>query len=135
MLLLVVGAFSSTEFGVGFLHDRYLFYVVPLWILATAVWAQRRVAVGPIGLALGALLVLVPLATLPTYLLNADGGRRFDAVARALPSEVAAVSRARRTARWWLVARRCLPRPCLVVGLGWALRAGWCSSPSRPSLR
>ena len=33
VLLLVVGAFSSTEFGVGFLHDRYLFYVVPLWLV------------------------------------------------------------------------------------------------------
>ena len=49
VLLLVVGAFASTEFGIGFLHDRYLFYVVPLWIVATAVWAERRVAGRPPG--------------------------------------------------------------------------------------
>ena len=49
VLLLVVGAFSSTEFGIGFLHNRYLFYVVPLWLVATAVWAERRVPVGPPG--------------------------------------------------------------------------------------
>ena len=121
VLLLVVGAFSSTEFGVGFLHDRYLFYVVPLWILSTAVWAERRVAVGPIGLALGALLVLVPLATLPTYLLNADGGRRFDAVASALPSEVAAAVGLAEPQRWWLAVAG-VAATVLVVGLGWAPR-------------
>ena len=103
VLLLVVGAFSSTEFGIGFLHDRYLFYVVPLWVVATAVWAERRVPVGPVGLVAGALLVLAPLATLPTYLLNGDGGRRFDAIAAGLPSEVAARDGLQEPPRWWLV--------------------------------
>ena len=103
VLLLVVGAFSSTEFGIGFLHDRYLFYVVPLWVVATAVWAERRVPVGPVGLLAGALLVLAPLATLPTYLLNGDGGRRFDAIAAGLPSEVAARDGLQEPRRWWLV--------------------------------
>jgi hypothetical protein len=104
VLLIVVGAFSSTEFGVGFLHDRYLFYVVPLWLVLTAVWAQRRLPIGVIGIALGALLVLVPLATLPTYLLNSDGGRRFDAIASALPSEVAVRAGRADPQQWWLVA-------------------------------
>ena len=103
VLLLVVGAFSSTEFGIGFMHDRYLFYVVPLWLVATAVWAERRVPVGPVGLVAGALVVLVPLATLPTYLLNGDGGRRFDAIAAGLPSEVAARGGLQEPRRWWLV--------------------------------
>ncbi|HEX3290313.1 MAG TPA: hypothetical protein VHR46_02890 [Gaiella sp.] len=104
VLLLVVGAFSSTEFGVGFLHDRYLFYVVPLWLIATAVWAQRRLPIGPVGLLVGALLVLVPLATLPTYLLNADGGRRFDAIAAGLPSQIAVRGGLQEPRRWWLLA-------------------------------
>ena len=116
VLLLVVGAFTSTEFGVGFLHDRYLFYVVPLWILATAVWAQRRVPLGHVGLGIGALLVLVPLATLPTYLLNADGGRRFDAIAAGLPSQVAVHAGRAEPARWWLVAAGLIAIG-LVVGL------------------
>jgi hypothetical protein len=103
VLLLVVGAFSSTEFGIGYLHDRYLFYVVPLWIVATAVWAERRLSLGPAGVVAGALLVLVPLATIPTYLLNADGGRRFDALASALPSEVAIHAGRPQPERWWLV--------------------------------
>lgn len=116
VLLLVVGAFSSTEFGIGYLHDRYLFYVVPLWIVATAVWAERRLALGPLGLAAGALLVLAPLATLPTYLLNADGGRRFDAIASALPSEVALHAGRPQPERWWLIGAGLLAL-ALVLGL------------------
>ena len=91
VLLLVVGAFSSTEFGVGFLHDRYLFYVVPLWLVATASWGTRRDDVGWVGLGVGAASTIVLLATLPTYLLNDDGGRRFDAIASGLPSEAASL--------------------------------------------
>jgi hypothetical protein len=103
-LLLVVGAFSSTEFGVGFLHDRYLFYVVPLWLVTTAVWAERHVPFRPLELVLGGLLVLALLATLPTYLLNADSGRRFDATASALPSEIAERAGLSEPPRWSLVA-------------------------------
>ena len=121
VLLLVVGAFSSTEFGVGFLHDRYLFYVVPLWIVSTAVWAERRLPIAPAGIVLGALLVLVPLVTLPTYLLNSDGGRRFDAVASALPSELADAAGLPEPRRWWLVLAG-IAATLLVVGLGWAPR-------------
>ena len=104
VLLLVVGAFSSTEFGVGFLHDRYLFYVVPLWLVSTAVWAERRVPVRSVGLAVGGFLVLVPLATLPTYLLNPDAGRRFDAIAAGLPSKLAVRAGLAEPRRWWLLA-------------------------------
>ena len=115
VLLLVVGAFSSTEFGIGYLHDRYLFYVVPLWIVATAVWAERRLSLGPLGLAAGALLVLAPLATLPTYLLNADGGRRFDAIASALPSEVAVHAGRPDPERWWLIGAGLLALALVLV--------------------
>ncbi|HET9286519.1 MAG TPA: hypothetical protein VFO26_03070 [Gaiella sp.] len=138
VLLLVVGAFSSTEFGVGFLHDRYLFYVVPLWLVSTAVWAERRVPVRPAGLALGALLVIAPLATLPTYLLNDDGGRRFDAIAAGLPSQVAELAGLSEPRRWWLLvagllavalvlllARRRRWLVLVPVGLVFALDAGF----------
>lgn len=103
VLLLVVGAFSSTEFGVGFLHDRYLFYVVPLWLVATAVWADRRDGGAVVGLGLGAFLVLLLLSTLPTYLLNDDGGRRFDALASGLPSEAASLLDRAEPSRWMLL--------------------------------
>ena len=116
VLLLVVGAFSSTEFGIGFLHDRYLFYVVPLWIVSTAVWAERELPIRPAGLAIGALLVLLPLATLPTYLLNPDGGRRFDAIAAGLPAEVAVRAGLPEPRRWWLILAA-LGAAALVVAL------------------
>ena len=115
VLLLVVGAFSSTEFGIGYLHDRYLFYVVPLWVVATAVWAERRLSLGPLGLVAGALLVLAPLATLPTYLLNADGGRRFDAIASAFPSEVAVHAGRPEPERWWLIGAGLLALALVLV--------------------
>ncbi len=89
---------------------------MPLWIVATAVWAERRLALGPLGLAAGALLVLAPLATLPTYLLNADGGRRFDAIASALPSEVALHAGRPEPERWWLIGAGLLAL-ALVLGL------------------
>ena len=104
VLVLVVGAFSSTEFGVGFLHDRYLFYVVPLWLILTAWWAARRVALPLVWLAVGAGLTIALLATLPPYLLNDDGGRRFDAIASALPSELAnRLASASAPTRWSLL--------------------------------
>ncbi len=105
VLVLVVGAFSSTEFGIGFLHDRYLFYVVPLWLVLTAWWAARKVPLQPVSLAVGAALTIALLATLPPYLLNDDGGRRFDAIASALPSELAnRLASASAPTRWSLVA-------------------------------
>ena len=68
VLVLVVGAFSSTEYGIGFLHDRYLFYVAPLWIVLTAWWAANRVPLRPVWLAVGAALTTRPardLAAVP----------------------------------------------------------------------
>ena len=124
VLLLVVGAFTSTEFGVGFLHDRYLFYVAPLWIVATAVWAERRIRLRPVALTVGGLLVLVPLATLPTYLLNPDGGRRFDAIAAGLPSQVAVHAGRPEPERWWLVAAGLLAIG-LVLALAWSPLPSW----------
>jgi len=32
--ILVVATFSASQFGLGRLHDRYLFYVVPLWLVS-----------------------------------------------------------------------------------------------------
>jgi hypothetical protein len=115
--LLVVGAFSSTEFGVGFLHDRYLFYVAPLWIVATAVWADRGFPLRPVALVVGGALTLALLATLPTYLLNADAGRRFDALASGLPSELAEALGFAEPPRWSL-----LLVGLIAIGLAVALR-------------
>ena len=37
-LILVAAAFSSTPAGLDHLHDRYLFYVVPLWLAVLGRW-------------------------------------------------------------------------------------------------
>lgn len=103
-LLLVVGAFSSTGYGVGFLHDRYLFYVAPLWIVVVAVWAERRAPLRSAELAAGAVVALALLATLPTYLLKKDGGRLFDAIATAIPGELSERLGRGEPARWMLLA-------------------------------
>jgi hypothetical protein len=103
VLVLVVGAFSSTKYGVGFLHDRYLFYLAPLWLIALATWADRRVGITRLQLAVGGVLVLALTATLPTYLLNKDGGRLFDAVATAIPGELAQRISQPEPPRWTLL--------------------------------
>jgi len=71
----------------------------------TAWWAARKVPLRPVSLAVGAALTIALLATLPPYLLNDDGGRRFDAIASALPSELAnRLASASAPTRWSLVA-------------------------------
>lgn len=103
-LLLVVGAFSSTTYGVGFLHDRYLFYATPLWVIVLAAWAERREPLRRLELAAGGVVALALLGTLPTYLLKQDGGRLFDAVATAIPGELAVRLGRGEPARWMLLA-------------------------------
>lgn len=58
--LLVAAAFSSLPYGYDRLHDRYLFYVVPLWLVVLAVWladGMPRPLVA-LGIGVGAALVL-----------------------------------------------------------------------------
>ncbi len=84
LTILVVAAFSSASFGFQRLHDRYLFYVVPLWLVLFASWLERGARSSLTALAAGGALVLALLATLPTHLLERDGAVQFDAVATAL---------------------------------------------------
>jgi len=84
LTVLLVAAFSGASFGFERLHDRYLFYVVPLWLVLAAAWLARGARVLLPALALGGGLVFVLLATLPARLLVRDGSIQFDAVATAL---------------------------------------------------
>lgn len=121
VLVLVVGVFSATEFGIGFLHDRYLFYVVPLALVLVASWATARERAPRWTLVAGAALVLVLAATLPSYLVGKDGGRQFDAVGTtAVAHAVDALARPD-AARWLLVALAGLA----VVALVLPPRARW----------
>ncbi len=78
-LVLVAAAFASTAAGFGHLHDRYLFYVVPLWLVVLAVWLRDGLPRPVVATSLGAALALVLPALTPFELIAAEdgaGGRR-----------------------------------------------------------
>ncbi len=115
VLLVVVGAFSASEFGVGFLHDRYLFYATPLAVVLVASWITSRERAPVWARAAGAGLVLALAATLPTYLVGKDGGRQFDAVGTtAVAHAVDALARPD-AARWLLLALAVVAVAALVL--------------------
>jgi Dolichyl-phosphate-mannose-protein mannosyltransferase len=71
------------------LHDRYLFYVVPLWLIVLVWWvragAPRPRVATRIGIALAALLALL----FPYWQLELqDGVKLFSAVGTALPAAI-----------------------------------------------
>ena len=81
----VVAAFSATQFGLGRLHDRYLFYVVPLWLVLLAAWVaggarrSRRLAVGS-AVAFFVFVLLMPYGRLVVP----DGAKMFDGTGTAV---------------------------------------------------
>ena len=93
--VLLVAAFSSATFGGERLHDRYLFYVLPLWLVAFAVWLQRGAPCTWRSLAVGAALSTALLATLPQRLLLRDTNLQFDAVATAVWARIREVDASR----------------------------------------
>jgi hypothetical protein len=66
VLLLVAAAFASTPFGYYELHDRYLFYVAPLWLVVFATWLSRGLPRPYLWTATGVLLALA-LPAIPPY--------------------------------------------------------------------
>jgi hypothetical protein len=83
--IVLVGAFSTSKFGLGRLHDRYLFYLVPLWLTVVAVWitrgAQRsRPAAIVVAVAFIAFVFAMPYANL----IVPDGARMFDGTGTAV---------------------------------------------------
>lgn len=93
--VLIVAAFSSATFGGERLHDRYLFYVAPLWLVLFALWLVRGAPSSWTTLAVGAALATALLATLPQRLLLRDTNLQFDAVATAVWSRIREVDASR----------------------------------------
>jgi hypothetical protein len=93
--VLLVAAFSSETFGGERLHDRYLFYVVPLWLVLLAVWLDRGAIASRASLAVGGVLAVALVATLPTGQLLRDTNFQFDAVASAMWSRIREVDSSR----------------------------------------
>ena len=72
--LLVAGAFSSLPYGYDRLHDRYLFYVVPLWLIVLAVWLAEGMPRPLVALVIGVGAALVLPIVLPFRQLANEAG-------------------------------------------------------------
>ena len=64
-MLFVTAAFASTEFGFDRLHDRNVFYLAPLWLIALGVWLAEGLPRPRIATAVGIVTALVLLVVLP----------------------------------------------------------------------
>lgn len=82
ILLLIVAAFASSPYGYEVLHDRYLFYVAPLWFTAFAVWLSRGLPRPRTWTAVGVVLALSLPAITPFGLIG--GNVVFESVPTAL---------------------------------------------------
>jgi hypothetical protein len=80
--LLVVAAFTSTPWGYDRLHDRYAFYLLPLWLIVFVVWLAEGLPRPLVATATGVGLALVLPAILPFRQLANEAG--IDTVPGAL---------------------------------------------------
>jgi hypothetical protein len=80
--LLVVAAFTSTPWGYDRLHDRYAFYLLPLWLIVLVVWLADGLPRPLVATAIGVGLALVLPAILPFHQLANEAG--IDTVPGAL---------------------------------------------------
>jgi hypothetical protein len=80
--LLVVAAFTSTPWGYDRLHDRYAFYLFPLWLILLVVWLAEGLPRPLLATATGVVLALILPAILPFRQLANEAG--IDTVPGAL---------------------------------------------------
>ncbi|HET8969242.1 MAG TPA: hypothetical protein VFN06_07430, partial [Gaiellaceae bacterium] len=72
--LLVVAAFTSTPWGYDRLHDRYAFYLLPLWLIVVVVWLADGLPRPLVATAVGVGIALVLPAILPFHQLANEAG-------------------------------------------------------------
>jgi hypothetical protein len=84
--LAVVAVFASTEHGFDRLHDRNIFYLVPLWLLVLALWLAWGLPRPLLATVAGAVLALGLAAFLPFRYISAEVG--VDVVPSALWARV-----------------------------------------------
>jgi hypothetical protein len=80
--LLVVAAFTSTPWGYDRLHDRYAFYLLPLWLIVFVVWLAEGLPRPLIATATGVAIALALPVILPFRQLANEAG--IDTVPGAL---------------------------------------------------
>jgi hypothetical protein len=91
--LLLVAVFTSTEYGHRILHDRYLFYLVPLWLTGFAVWVRDGLPRPLLPFATGAVATTLLVLTLPFGLIGDDSFfNQFEAVATEIWGKVGTVA-------------------------------------------
>jgi hypothetical protein len=88
--LAVVAVFASTEHGFDRLHDRNIFYLVPLWLVVLALWLAWGLPRPLVATAVGAVLALGVAAFLPFRYISAEVG--VDVVPSALWARVQELS-------------------------------------------
>ncbi len=88
----LVAAFASTSAGLGILYDRYLFYLVPLWLLLLVAWIREGMPKPVRRLVAGVVAAVVVVATLPFSVVGRQSWfQHFEAVATGLWGKVALV--------------------------------------------
>jgi Dolichyl-phosphate-mannose-protein mannosyltransferase len=80
--LLVVAAFTSTPWGYDRLHDRYGFYLLPLWLVGLVVWLASGLPRPLLATVLGVVAALTLPFVLPFHQLANEAG--IDTVPGAL---------------------------------------------------
>jgi hypothetical protein len=80
--LIVVAAFASTPFGFDRLHDRYAFYLLPLWLIGLVVWLASGLPRPLLATGLGVVAALALPLILPFDQLANEAG--IDTVPGAL---------------------------------------------------
>jgi hypothetical protein len=88
--LAVVAVFASTEHGFDRLHDRNIFYLVPLWLAVLALWLAWGLPRPRLETAAGAVLAVGLAAFLPFRYISAEVG--VDVVPSALWARVQEVT-------------------------------------------
>ncbi len=78
----LVAAFASTSAGLGILYDRYLFYLVPLWMLLLVAWIREGLPKPVRPLAVGVVAAVAVVVTLPFGVVGRQSWfQHFEAVA------------------------------------------------------
>lgn len=85
--LAIVAVFASTEHGFDRLHDRNIFYLVPLWLVVVALWLAWGLPRPLVTTAAGAVFALGLAAFLPFRYISAEVG--VDVVPSALWARIA----------------------------------------------
>ena len=77
--LALAGVFGGSEFGHGRLHDRYIFYVVPLWVILLVGWVRAGIPRSRASVVAGGLVGLGLIAVAPLGdLVRFSGAWLFD---------------------------------------------------------